>query len=156
MAGLSSVCHLNYLDMKERPFLFIRLFSNAFLRILVPPLSGLLFYGAWAYWVNMDYGQAVGLKAAATQGGYSFIITLVLALFIEWLYRLLKAVPRFQYWVAALACLLLYATSWGLNFLMGTPNIFLTILPGAIISTIYTVFYVASLAVMQARLPGRR
>lgn len=117
----------------------------AAIRILVPPLAGLLFYGAWAYWVNMDFGSSAAWRAAATQGGYSFAITLILALVVEWLFQQLSSLPKHHWWVILIACLLLYITSWSVNAWSGTPNILLTILPGATVSTIYTVIYVMGL-----------
>ena len=120
-------------------------FKHAAFRILVPPFMGLLFYGSWAYWVNTDHGTGVAFKAACTQGAYSFIITLVLALVVESLFKLFHSRPLRNIWVGAVACLVLYSTSWGVNALTGTPNILLTILPGAAVSTIYTVIYIMAL-----------
>ncbi len=122
-----------------------KVLQNAAIRILVPPMMGLLFYGSWAFWVNSDHGQMAAFKAACTQGGYSFTITLVLALLIEWLFKILKPVKFRFFWVGIVSCSLLYATSWGVNALTGTPNILLTILPGATVSTVYTIVYIATL-----------
>jgi hypothetical protein len=120
--------------------------ATAAVRILVPPLVGLLFYGSWAYWVNMSHGEMIAFKAACTQGGYSFAITLILALIIESLFKVLKELPAAHILVMVIACCLLYTSSWGINALLGTPNILWTILPGAIISTIYTISYVLTLS----------
>ncbi len=122
-----------------------KVLQNAAIRILVPPIMGLLFYGSWAFWVNSDHGQMTAFRAAFTQGGYSFTITLVLALLIEWLFKLLKPLTFRFFWVGLVSCSLLYVTSWGVNALNGTPNILLTILPGATVSTIYTIGYIATL-----------
>ena len=119
--------------------------KSAALRLLVPPFIGLLFYGGWAYWVNMEHGSVAAFKAACTQGGYSFAITLVLALLVEWLYKSLQPLPFRSLWVGIIACVLLYSTSWSINALTGTPNILLTILPGAAMSTLYTVIYIMAL-----------
>ena len=119
--------------------------KNPMIRLLVPPVAGFLFYGLWAFFANMDHGCGPAAKAFLTQGSYSFVITLSLALLIEWLYRLLQRLPYRAWWVGVIACLLLYSTSWGINFLAGTPNILLTILPGAAFSTVYAVIYVMAL-----------
>lgn len=87
-----------------------------------------------------------GAKAALTQGSYSFTITLVLALLIEWLFKALKHMRFHLSLVGTIACSLLYTSSWGINYLTGTPNIFLTILPGAAVSTVYTVMYIVTLS----------
>ncbi len=126
-----------------------RVLSNTLLRVLIPPFAGLLFYGSWAFWVNLEHGLMAATKAAATQGGYSFTITLVLSLVIEWLFRLMKHMPFYPFWVGFIACILLYSTSYGVNALTGTPNVILTILPGAAISTIYTVLYIVTLKRLQ-------
>ncbi|MGH1440166.1 MAG: hypothetical protein ACRBBR_08665 [Cellvibrionaceae bacterium] len=126
-----------------------RILQNAAVRILVPPLMGLLFYGSWAFWVNSEFGQTAAFRAAATQGSYSFAITLLLALVVEWLFVLFKLLPWRQFWVGLIACLLLYSTSWGVNALTGTPNILWTILPGAAVSTVYTVLYIITLSKLE-------
>ena len=122
-----------------------QLFGNVYIRLLLPPLAGFVFYGAWAYWVNMDFGVTAGAKAAFTQGSYSLVITLVLALLIEWLYSKLRLLHYGHWIVGLIACLLMYSTSWGVNALAGTPNIPLTILPGATFSTVYTALYIVAL-----------
>jgi hypothetical protein len=140
---LLSVYHLNEGLMMS----FVNsLMNNAVIRMLVPSFAGLVFYGAWAYWINSDHGQLAALKAAGTQGSYSFVITLSLALTIEWLFQLMKPLRYRSWWVGSIACLSLYATSWGVNVLSDTPNILLTILPGAAVSTLYTAMYIMTLS----------
>jgi quinol-cytochrome oxidoreductase complex cytochrome b subunit len=119
--------------------------KNAAIRLLVPPIAGLLFYGSWAFWANHEYGSNIAYKAACTQGLYSFIITLVFSLCMEALFKALQHVPLRSFWVVITACFSLYITSWSVNYVAGTPNILLTILPGAIISTLYILVYVFTL-----------
>jgi len=127
------------------PIFKLSILENAYIRILVPPISGLLFYGAWAFWVNFDHGQVPAIKAALTQGGYSFTVTLSLALIVEWLFAHCKHWPFHLSFIAIIACSFLYITSWGVNYISGTPNILLTILPGATVSTVYTIVYIIGL-----------
>ncbi len=87
----------------------------------------------------------LALKAALTQGGYSFTITLSLALMVEWLFVRCKHWPFHLVLIGTIACSFLYLTSWGVNYIAGTPNILLTILPGAAVSTIYTIIYIVGL-----------
>ncbi|MFT6791432.1 MAG: hypothetical protein ACJA04_000634 [Cellvibrionaceae bacterium] len=115
------------------------------LRILMPAVAGFLFYGGWAYLVNMEFGSMAGTRAGLTQGSYSFVVTIALSALLEWLYEHLHAKPFGHWWAGAIVCLLLYTTSWGVNKFSGTANIFWTILPGAIISTVYVAFYSAIL-----------
>ena len=112
------------------------------LRIIIPPFIGLIFYGGWAYWVNRDYGQMIALKAAITQGGYSFTITLVSTVIVEWLFKVLYWLPYHSFGVGLIACVLLYITSWSINAVAGTPDILLTILPGTTIGTLFIILYI--------------
>ena len=124
----------------------LSIFEHTFVRLLVPPFIGFLFYGGWAFWVNYEAGQTLALKAAFTQGAYSFTITLVLALLIEWLFSRFKKWPFHLFFIGLITCSFLYVTSWSLNYFAGTPNILLTILPGAAVSTVYTIIYILGLS----------
>ena len=139
VSGLFSVYH------HKNVHLMSVVLKNVTMRILLPPLAGLLFYGGWAFWVNYEHGQVAAFKAACTQGGYSFAITLLLALVIEWLFKSLEPLCFRSLFVAVIACSLLYSSAWGINVLTGTPNILPTLLPGAAISTVYTVIYIVTL-----------
>lgn len=127
----------------------LRFTNNSFTRSIVSGLLGFLAYGGWACYANYDYGLEVATKAAFTQGSYSFIVTLVMTLFMEALFRLI-ANPTLRFCVTFFGtCAVLYTTSWGVNALMGTPEIFMTILPGIIIGTAYTFGYTLSLSRLQ-------
>lgn len=110
-------------------------------RVWLAALAAFIGYGAWAFYANHSYPFAISLKAAMTQGSYSFMLTLTLSWGMEWLHQTLGANMGRLPLTVILTCLFLYATSWGINALLGTPEIFLTILPGAIIGTIYTFSY---------------
>ncbi len=119
------------------------------LRSLLAATAGFIVYGGWAFFINYDYGLPAALKAGATQGSYSFTLTLSLSFLMEWLFQLSRQ-PRLQFSLAFITpCLLIYCTSWGVNVLTGTPEILLTILPGATISTLYTLSYTLALFKLQ-------
>ena len=119
------------------------------LRGLLAATAGLLVYGSWAFFINYEHGTLAALKAGLTQGSYSFVLTLSMAFLMEWLFQLSEQ-PRVQFSLTFfVTCLLLYSTSWGINALAGTPEIFLTILPGAILGTIYTLSYTLTLYKLQ-------
>lgn len=127
-----------------------RYLHNKTLRMWVPPISGFLFYGTWAMLINSPWLMSNGslesaAKAALTQGSYSFVITLALALMVEWLFVRLHAIPGRAVWVFFIAVALLAVTSSGLNILAGTPNVLLTILPGLLVSAVYTGIYILAL-----------
>ncbi|EGG95061.1 hypothetical protein IMCC1989_1913 [gamma proteobacterium IMCC1989] len=122
---------------------------NKTLRLWIPPIAGFLFYGAWAFFINFSHGWDSAITAAVTQGGYSFTITLVLALVIEFLFQRLSdtsitALWR-NVWVFIAGFSLLLFTSVGINLLTGTPEIFWTVLPGLTVSAVYTVMYILTL-----------
>ncbi len=111
------------------------------IRSLLSCIAALLCYGGWAFYANQDYGFNVASKAALTQGSYSFILTLLLSGVMEYFYRIWRR-QKWRYPITVGAtCLTLYATSWGVNALLGTPEILVTIFPGAVIGTVYTVCY---------------
>lgn len=128
-----------------------KLLGNKWLRVSFSALAALVFYGGWAYWINLNHGMAPAMKAAFVQGGYSFVLTFLLSLLIEWLFL------RWGHWrygvpmVGLLICCFLYSVSWGVNFLAMTPEILWTILPGAFISTIFTISYLLGLKELAAK-----
>lgn len=117
-------------------------------RIAISSIAAFIGYGSWAYLVNLLHGQAAALKSFLVQGGYSFLMTLVMTTAIEGLYRFFSNLSSRK--VAAmltvvLVCLTIYITSWTVNSLAATPEIFRTVILGYIISTIYTISYVLGL-----------
>ena len=127
-------------------------FNHQQVRIWLPPTVGFLFYGAWAFSVNSGVllisdtiYWSTGIKAALVQGSYSFFVTLMLAIVVEWMFVRLRDVAFKPMWVWLTAVLLLIATSSGLNVLAGTPHVLFTILPGLLVSAIYTALYIIAL-----------
>lgn len=136
------------------------LLRDSRIRSLGAALAGLLAYGGWAWLANRMHGPDAALLAACTQGSYSFTITLLLNGVMEVLHG-----PRLRIGantVFAATCLLLYASSWTVNAIVGTPEILLTVLPGWCLSTLYTWGYTRvlraadRLAVNQPEAGGRR
>ena len=119
-------------------------------RSMISAFSGLLGYGGWAYWVNASYGWQASFKAACVQGGYSFLLTFVMTLMIEFFYRFFLKFSR-QIWLVnglaiILTCSIIFSTSWWVNAMAGTPEIFKTVILGYIIGGFYTVAYVFGLS----------
>ncbi|MFK8019528.1 MAG: hypothetical protein AB8B86_07160 [Pseudomonadales bacterium] len=133
--------------------MFNQLSQSPFWRTLLSALAGFFGYGAWAYVANMSHGSDMAWRAFFTQGGYSFVITIVLTSLMEQLFTRLRFNPAAKrYWFSTLPiCLTLYLTSWGVNFAAGTPNILLTIVPGAVMSTIYVFGYVSTLKLLEKK-----
>jgi len=120
-------------------------------RCLISAIAGFFFYGGWAYFVNFSYGLTIASKAFFTQGMISFCITLVLTQFMELFFRLFLSF-QFAYWITAVGTsLIVVFISCLINILAGTPEVFMTILPGALISSMYTFSYVRFLVFSRER-----
>lgn len=120
------------------------------IRIWIPPIAGFLFYGAWAFLINspwvMNNGHITSAAIAAlVQGSYSFIVTLNLALLVEWMFKRLRGIGGRSAWVFIVAITLLAIVSSGLNIVAGTPNVIWTVLPGLLVSAVYTCLYILAL-----------
>ena len=110
-------------------------------RNVLSGFAGLMGYGGWAYYANYMHGLMAGVKAAVVQGGYSFALTFTMTMLMEKIFHLFRnPVKRFVITFLG-TCFILYFTSWFINYLAGTPEIFMTILPGYIIGTVMTFFY---------------
>lgn len=115
--------------------------AKSLTRSLISALTGLFFYGGWAYFVHYDYGFIVAIKAFCTQGLISFTITLVLTHFMEVLFQRFNS-SRVGYWLtASIASILVVVVSYTTNVIVGTPEVIMTILPGSLISAVYSFSY---------------
>jgi len=120
--------------------------AKSLTRSFISALTGLIFYGGWAYFVHYDYGFTIAIKAFFTQGLISFFITLVLTHFMELLFHRFKS-RRLGYWLTAIiASVLVVLISFTTNVIVGTPEVIMTILPGSLISTLYSFSYARLLA----------
>ncbi len=120
--------------------------AKSLTRSLISAITGLIFYGGWAYFVHYDYGFTIAIKAFFTQGLISFSITLVLTHFMELIFRRFKS-RRIGYWFTAIiASILVVLISYTTNVIVGTPEVIMTILPGSLISTMYSFSYARLLA----------
>lgn len=123
------------------------LVKNAWLRQVLPPLSGFLAYGGWAFFCNYSHGVTQGLRAMLVQGSYSFVITLLLTAMMEMVFvRVQRMWPVWVLTMSILICL-----SYSLNWFAGTPNIVLTIFPGLVFSGIFCMTYLRGLIRLQPR-----
>lgn len=108
---------------------------------LISGVAGFMGYGGWAYYANYIHGVLVGFKAAMVQGSYSFALTFTMTMLMQRMFCLFdEPFKRFSVTFFG-TCLILYFTSWFVNYLAGTPEIWMTVLPGYIIGTVMTFFY---------------
>ena len=122
------------------------LFHSAGWRSTFSVVLAFVAYGIWAFYINNQYGNTVAAKAGMVQGSYAFLLTLGLTMMLEILYRGLTISPglRFPFlFISSCACL--YSVAWGIHYLAGTPEILWTILPGALIGTVYIFSYLVLL-----------
>ncbi len=115
-------------------------------RSTLSAVAALMFYGAWAFGVNFMHGSAAALKAACVQGTYSMMLTAVMVLLIESLYRLMSRISKIEdlvkWCTIIVSCAIVFSTSWWVNAMAGTPEIFNTVILGYIIGAVYTIAYV--------------
>lgn len=116
--------------------------NRALVRSVAAGVLGFLAYGSWAFWVNMEHGTDIGARAGLVQGSWSFVLTLTMTLVMEWLLRVTAptGAPGVVTLVITVACL--FGGSWSVNWLAGTPDILLTILPGFLIGSGYSTAYI--------------
>ena len=133
---------------------FNQLLSSKKVRILLSAFVAFVGYGAWAFYANHAYIFSVSIKAALTQGSYSFVLTLSMTSVMEFLHQALGKVRSRLPLTILITCLFLYITSWGINKLLRTPEILMTILPGMIIGTIYTFSYGLALEKLLKKTPA--
>lgn len=126
-----------------------RFSSGSSTRALVSAVLGFITYGTWAYFVNVNHGgPAVGWRSGIVQGGYSFLLTLSSAYLMEFVYgRLQGTAIRMLAWILTLLLTMavLFVTAFSINWAAGTPRILMTILPGFIIGSVYSLFYLLNL-----------
>ena len=125
---------------------------NEHLKKALITLIAVLGYGGWAYYSNLSPqgtadSQMIALRAGIIQGGYSGILTLVNVIVLEALFLRLNArlSCRVNMFVTVLsAALVQYAIIIPVHIMNQTPNIFITLLPGFIIGTGFSIGYLTS------------
>ncbi|MGS2722543.1 hypothetical protein ACVBEJ_02280 [Porticoccus sp. GXU_MW_L64] len=115
-------------------------------RILLSAVAAFLGYGAWTLLVNSDGDLISAMSYALCYGSYSFAMTLATSGLLEFLYRHFAHHYKGTIVAGIVTCLLLYAGAWCVNYAAGTPNILLTILPGAGFSTLFVISYLMTLS----------
>jgi hypothetical protein len=123
-----------------------RLLNSGTLRGIAAGTLGFIVYGGWAFYVNSQHGIAVGFKAGFVQGTYSFALTLSTTMLMEFLWTSLQNTRRPYFLTLSITNTITFTTAYLINWVFGTPEILLTILPGFLIGIGYTAFYLFSLS----------
>ncbi|MFT4629292.1 MAG: hypothetical protein ACI9WC_000176 [Arenicella sp.] len=123
---------------------------SPFQRSLFSAAVALIAYGVWAYLVNSMHGSFAAAKAACVQGGYSFLLTFVMTILIELLYRASCTITDSdlisKILTIVITCCMIFSASWWVNVLAGTPEIFNTVILGYLVGGVFTAGYVIGLA----------
>lgn len=118
---------------------------NKLQRSVLSGIAGFLAYGGWAFWLNSSHGTEMGVSAGVLQGSYSFVLTLTMTLVMEHLMATFRAIPARGALTVALVSAATFSVAYSLQWLNGTPEILLTILPGFFIGAVYCTVYVMGL-----------
>lgn len=111
-------------------------------RVLFTAFSASAFYGAWAYFSNAGADNV--WSSTLLQLAASFMVGLFMSLVIEAVY--VRTSPPFQFVAAAIAPFwLALCAMYGLHWLLGTYKIIQTLLPNAVVGTLYFMLYVHKL-----------
>ena len=109
-------------------------------KIFMNAIVAFFIYGTWAYAAN-DIGA---VTSAFTQGSMSFIITVMLAMYLEIVHRMSKNFMQLVTYVLGWF-ILIVGTQATIHYMVGTENIFFTLLPSMIIGTVYVIGYLVQL-----------
>ena len=111
-----------------------------FKKLLINGIGAFVIYAVWAYFAND--GSAV--RSAFMQGSMSFLMTIFLAIMLEFIYK--KATSAISAIIFALLLIWsIMALQAIVHYFIGTDNIFMTILPGLVLGTVYVVVYLLDL-----------
>lgn len=114
------------------------MFNNKKNQVLLTAFSASVFYGIWALIANASADNVI--ISASVQFITSFIFGSIMAIIIEWVFEHTK--PPLRFVISAFApyslvlCLFVI-----IHNLIHTENIIATLLPNAIIGTLYFVMY---------------
>src|ERR1700748_1802719 len=90
-------------------------------------------YGGWAAYANRSYGLGTCLVSAVTQGAISFLATAFMTLILEAIFRSIESkVLRFVVTAVGAQAVVVLPT-FTAHYLMGTPEIILTMTPSFIV-----------------------
>ncbi|MCG8435178.1 MAG: hypothetical protein MJA83_14215 [Gammaproteobacteria bacterium] len=101
-----------------------------------------LVWASWAYYVNVEFGRAIGMKAAITQGVFSFVMTFFFTSSVELLYSLSHKRSH-QYLLAFVTPVsVLGVLLWLTHYFRATPNIAVTIAPSLVLAGVFCISYI--------------
>ncbi len=116
---------------------------------LLITLIAMLGYGLWAYFANCYSGavenpEMIATRAGIIQGAYAGALTFLNVIMLERIYKRLKDSFSHAQTVGIAVVIALigqYAVIVPVHIFNGTPNILITLLPGLVIGTIFSISY---------------
>ncbi len=111
-----------------------------------------LFFIAWGVYVNWAYGYGAVVQVGITQGLISFISTFVSAEVLRRMYIALKRVGANGALTVPLGLAIINGSVFCAHFVAGTPEIWMTMMPGAIISVFFCSGYTYRLRLARIKL----
>lgn len=122
-----------------------KLAASAYWRVTFTCLLAFAVYGGWAWWVNLDHGNAVALTAGLAQGLSSTVSTLIISSIIEYCYQRLRQHRGGLLLSWVIPPTLTGFMHAGFQWLVGTPEIFITVLFSVVMGYLFGGVYVRGL-----------
>lgn len=104
-------------------------------------LFAMVAFTLWGLYVNWDYGLGSRIQVALTQGILGLTSTFFSAEIVVWLVRLFKEKSHPVILAGASSWIMIYTIIGLVHLLAGTPEIFMTILPGMITGVFFSFGY---------------
>ena len=103
-------------------------------------------WGGWTAYINHNHGLTTSLISGSAQGIQSAISTFFGTVFIEWLYKRFGHLKAGAFIVGTITSANSLLIMLLLHYIVGTPEILLTIAPVITMATLYCYSYAFSLS----------
>ena len=106
---------------------------------LISALLAFCIWGGWSFYIN-DNSLLIRVSSGLAQGISSFIITLIMVNFVTWLYNKNYFSPLRLILPAIITVIATGSALIVIHYLVGTPNIFVTVLPALIVGFLFCIY----------------
>lgn len=125
--------------------------SSRQLRLIAMTFVAFTLWSSWGLYANYSHGLPTAMLAGLIQGLQSALSTFLGSAFIELLYSRLHQFKHAILVVTVTASTSSFSFMCAMHYLLGTPQILLTVAPVTVMATIYCWSYTTSLAKPLAR-----
>ncbi len=108
---------------------------------VVMGVVAMTFFIIWGLVINWEYGWGARLQVGVTQGVISLVSTLFSAELIRWLVRSGEGRKRRVFYAGMIGWMIIYGLIAIAHVIAGTPELFLTMLPGLVIGVFFSFGY---------------